>query len=490
MGQTKLKVLLVSAECVPFAKVGGLADVVGALPKNLKGLGVDARVLLPLYQTVDRKKFNIKLWKKNIPIIVAGQKTRFDIYRTRFEQIDFYFIHHQKYLSRGQIYTWSGHQPGGFWEKERFLFFTEGVIQAMPYLDFWPQVLHLNDWHTGLVPKFLSLKNLANPNYRQIKTLFTIHNLASQGAWSAPEILPFLDMTIIDFAPNDFLNNDVNSMLFGIRHSDLINTVSPSYAQEILTKKYGEGLEKFLRQRKKSLSGILNGIDNHKYNPARDKNIYKNYSSAGLVNKEINKIKLQAAVGLKPAKDSFLLGLVSRLTHQKGIDWVIELIPRLEKINAQLIVLGTGEKKIEQQLARTAKLARAVCRIVLTYDDSLAQKIYAGADAFLVPSRFEPCGLTQMIAMRYGTVPIVRKTGGLKDTVSDYKCSNRQSEGEGFVFRQENPQALWRAVRRAKRVFETKHRWQRLQKDIMLKDFSWKRSARAYIEIYQKLINT
>lgn len=485
----KIKVLFVSAEYAPLAKVGGLADVVGSLPTALEGLNVDARIIMPYYEPIKTKGVKTELLKKDIPIIINGKNKNFDIYHTRQQSNDVYLIYNEEFLSRGNIYSWKNHQPGGFWEKERFLFFTESVLQALPHLSFWPEIMHLNDWHTGLVPKFLSAKLTADKNFKKIKTIFTIHNIGNQGIWNSDELLPWLDMTKEDFDKEDLPRKDVNAMLFGIRHSDLLTTVSPSYAREILTKKYGLGLEKYLRKRKNSLFGILNGIDIEKFDPLTDPVIYENYDEKNLNKKTTNKIKLLEEIGLPYEKNSPLIGLVSRLVEQKGIDWVVDLVPKIKKLNAQLVVLGTGDPVLEKLLKNAQTAYPKNLKALIKYDASLAQKIYAGSDMFLIPSRFEPCGLTQMIAMRYGTIPIVRATGGLKDTVEPYKFQKNKVLGTGFLFKKEKSNALEKAVQKATKCYKNKNKWMSLQKNAMKKDFSWKKSAKKYVDLYNKLIN-
>lgn len=484
----KIKVLLAAAECSPLAKVGGLADVVGSLPKYLKKENVDARVIIPFYESINKKLFPPQLIQKGIPIIVGGKKNKFDLYITRHQNLPIYLIYNKEYLSRGQIYKQPYHKPGGLWEKERFFFFTESLIQALPHLNFWPDVLHLNDWHTGMVPKFLSLKSTADPHYKDIKTLFTIHNLAMQGTWPASEILPWLDMTEYDFDKKDLLNGNINPLLFGIRHSNIINTVSPTYAKEITTKKYGQGLEKFLKQRKNSLWGILNGIDVNKYNPASDPYIYNNYDSQSLDVKKLNKNKFLKEIGLEISENKPLIGLVSRLVWQKGIDWIISLIPKLKKLNAQLVILGTGDPELEKSLKQAETKHFKNYRVMIKFDVKLAQKIYAASDMFLIPSRFEPCGLTQMIAMRYGTIPIARSTGGLKDSIEPFKIKKSKVNGTGFLFKTEKEKALYQAVKKAIKVYNNRERWELLQRNAMKKDFSWEKSAHEYIKLYKQLL--
>lgn len=486
----KIKVLFAAAECSPLAKVGGLADVVGSLPKALKKRGIDARVIIPFYESINKKIFSPKLIKKDLPIIVGGKHLKFDLYSTKYQDVTIYLIYNREYISQGEIYKQPRHKPGGLWEKERFFFFTESLIQALPHLNSWPDILHLNDWHTGMVPKFLSFKTTADPHYKKIKTIFTIHNLAMQGVWPATEILPWLDMTEYDFDKKDLQNGNINPLLFGIRHSDLITTVSPTYTKEITTKKYGAGLEKFLKKRRENLFGILNGIDTNKFNPISDPFIYNNYDEQSLEVKNTNKQKLLKEVDMEFSADKPLIGLVSRLVWQKGIDWVVDLIPKLKKLNAQLIILGTGDPELEHILKQAQAKYPKNCRVLIKFDSKLAQKIYAASDMFLIPSRFEPCGLTQMIAMRYGTIPIARATGGLKDSIDKFQQNNKKISGTGFLFKSENSKALNKAVKKACRVYKNKRIWQLLQKNAMKKDFSWEKSASEYIKLYKKLISS
>lgn len=485
----KLNILFIASESSPVVKVGGLADVVGSLPTALKKIGCNVRIILPFYQVIDAKKYRPRLFKKKISIVAGGRTEHVDLYQIRDGNgTVIYLIYNKKYLSLGQVYSSKKHMVGAFWEKERFLFFTESVVLSLPHLRFNTDILHLHDWHTGMVPKFLSCSLLKNPRYCSIKTLFTIHNIANQGRWNKKDVIPFLDMSESDFDKEDFSGNDVNPMRFGILHSDIINTVSPTYAKEITTPAYGEGLENALKKRKKKLFGILNGIDTEAFNPQTDRRLRVPYSRDTIDLKTLNKTALQKELSLRVDERIPLLGIVSRLVYQKGIDWLIRISPQLLRRNVQLVVLGTGDPSLEEQLKKISR-THPNMRAMIQFDTALAQKIYAASDMLLIPSRFEPCGLTQMIAMRYGTIPVARATGGLKDTIRPYHALNRSIRGTGFLFTQKKPSALYSAIAKALKVYNNKINWRLLQQSAMKQDFSWNKSAKAYMRLYMKLAN-
>ncbi len=466
---------MVAAELNPLAKVGGLADVVGALPKALiKIKSLKVSVCLPLYEQLTN-------FKKPTNFVGEFKLDNFGyikIYKTFLPgtRVNLYLFYHPS-LSRGPIYL-HGHGHSSDTNQGRFALFNLAVKEFIKKYQPTTAVLHCHDWHAGLLPLLIK----KDPALSHIKTLFTIHNIANQGVWrksSAQKI----------GLPIEKINSQhINFMKLAVIYSDHVNTVSETYAKEILTKKFGYNLASLLQIERQKISGILNGIDTDEFNPATDKLIKKNYTIKSINNKNVNKSALQKELGFTTNQDKMLVGVVSRLFEQKGLDWLISVIPKLAKHQIQVVVLGTGDKNIENKLISQAKKYPATLKSIIDFDPALAQKIYAGSDVFLVPSRFEPCGLTQLIAMRYGAIPIVRSTGGLKDTVDQYKKLKNKIYGTGFMFKQENSLALYKTIVKALKVYNNKNDWRELQINCLQKDFSWKQSARKYALLYEQLI--
>ena len=490
----KIKVLFTAAELTPMAKVGGLGDVIGALPKSLKKLGLDVRIVLPKYGVIDEKKYGLEKVAENIPVPFAGEGGEINIYRAflPMSEVPVYFIDSLKYLGQGGVYIEADASSGGSTkELHRFTFFARSIFEIFEPLSFRPDILHCHDWHVGVVPflkKYLAAKN---PALEKIKTLLTIHNLAYQGNYNYQEVLESLGILPSEAEKYAFTSFDGQSVRYleqAIKHADLLNTVSPNYAREILTPEYGCGLEKALEKRKADLSGILNGIDLERFNPEVDEEIYKKYSLDTIEDKKENKKHLQEISSLKTDPSAPILGLVGRLAEQKGIDLLAEILPSLAKEEAQLIILGTGEPKLEKIIQEAAKKYPEKISATLDFDAALAQKIYAGADMFLMPSRFEPCGLGQLIAMRYGTVPIVRATGGLADTVPEYNPQTK--EGAGFSFHEFKAKDFLAAIERALKMYHNKNEWLKIVKNGMAGDYSWNKSSEEYLKLYQKLLNS
>jgi len=442
--KNNLKILIAAAELTPLAKVGGLADVVGALPKALVNLGVDARIIIPFHGLIDRNKYRSKLIKNKIG--VGGQTV--NLWQTILPEtkIPVYLIEH-KFFKGKKIY--GAALADGNSDIKKFTFFSPAVLACLETIDFRPDVIHLNDWHTAAIATMIKTGG------QSLKTLYTIHNLANQGV---------------------IKDKNRNLMAEGVLNSDLVNTVSPTYAKEILTKEYGCGLEKILIKRKKQLSGILNGIDTDFFNPATDKFIKRHYSVRSLAAKSTNKTALQSQLGWPRNKNTALVGLVTRFVRQKGVDLITEKFSRL---NCQFIFLGAGEKKYEDALLNLAKKYPRQFSVKIKFDERLAHEIYAASDIFLVPSRFEPCGLTQMIAMRYGSVPVVRLTGGLADTVN---------KKNGFTFKKFTASEFYKILSQALKIYYEKPKaWQQLKLSGLKKDFSWDKSAKQYLKLYRKL---
>lgn len=477
----KLKILLIASEVTPIAKRGGLADVVGSLPKELTKMGIDARIALPKYNIIDAKKYPQKLVKKGLSFERGKVKEKFNVYQTKLpgSQVKVYLID-SKYFHWGDIYLERTAFVGSFKEIERFLIFTRAVAEMFPKLNWWPDIIHFHDWHTSMIPTFLKMKGGEDKRYKKIKTLLTMHNLENQGTRRPHEILDFMPLDDKKFKNLKIRDQWKNLNLFqqGIITADFLNTVSPTYAQEILTKELGVGLHKDLKKRKSKLVGILNGIDYTRFNPVKDEFIKTKYSTKTLNKKEVNKLDLQRITKLPKNKDIPVFGLVSRLTGQKGIDWIIETLPKLIKEDAQFIFLGTGAKDLEEGLKKAAKKYPKKVYTKLDFDAKFAQQIYAGSDFFLMPSRFEPCGLGQLIAMAYGTPPIVRATGGLKDTVNSKT---------GIVFEKPVASRYLKAVKKALKIYQNPKKFKQLQVNCMKQDFSWGASTKKYLEVYKKL---
>ncbi|MFA6107014.1 MAG: glycogen/starch synthase [Patescibacteria group bacterium] len=484
----KIKILFLSAEVAPLAKAGGLGDVAGALPKALGRLGADIRVCLPYYGFIDAKKYHLKKIRENIAVPVDHKETFVSLWETVLpgSAVPVYLIKHDFFNSKN-IYLHgrkikNNKYTRGMDDIKRFTFFSASTLAAAKAINFQPNIIHANDWHAALIGDMIKTSNEHDGFFKNTKVIYTIHNLANQGI-AEPKIVGYSridpDLPIIKA---DLKNGDLNFMVQGILASDAVTTVSPSYAKEILTHYQGAGLENILSRKKKNLCGIINGIDTDDFNPASDKFIGFHYTSQSLKNKVKNKLALQKKLGWKPDEKTCLIGLVTRLVWQKGIDLFDEkLIAKIIKINlpCSFVFLGAGEKKYENQLKKLAKKYPASVKTITGFDEKLARQIYAGSDIFLVPSRFEPCGLTQMIAMRYGSVPVVRATGGLKDTVSS---------GVGFTFKEYSSEAFVKTLIKAlKTYYEMPGQWKKIQANGMKRDFSWNKPAKEYLKLYKKL---
>jgi len=474
-GGKKLKVLFTSYECAPFFKRGGLGDVALGLPKALSDLGHQPRVIIPLYPDINRRKWKIKLWRKNIPVRFGKKKEKVNIYRTNLplNRGIALFISHPKFNTKNVF------DKKSF---ERYVFYSKCVLDFIRHEGWKPDVLHANDWHTGAQIIYLNKLKKEDPWYEGIGMLYTIHNLAYQG-WGKPNYEKW------GLEPSDFQNKkQINLMSEGILGTDIINTVSGTYAKEILTKAYGNGLENFLKKRKKDLYGIVNGVDEEYFNPETDKELPRRYSVKNFNKKYDNKKALQKKLKL-PVADVPLISMISRLAHQKGFNLVMDIMPGLLKNNDfQLVVMGTGDKKIMDALhALEKEYPKKVRALTFFGSPALAKFIYAGSDMFLMPSRFEPCGLGQLISMRYGTVPVVRKTGGLKDTVQNVSGSSNV-KGTGFQFEKFNAREFKTALVRALKLYDKKAAWKKVAKNGMRVDSTWKNAAKKYINLYKKII--
>ncbi|MBU0897895.1 glycogen synthase [Patescibacteria group bacterium] len=483
-----IKVLFLSAEVAPLAKVGGLGDVAGALPIALAKLGVDIRICLPFYGLIDRKKYSAKKIINGLSVSISNKNKLINVWQTFLPKtkIPVYLIEHsffkgEKIYSGGRLML-NNKYTRKIDDLKKFTFFTRTVLEVTRKLNFQPDVIHTNDWHVALTADFIKTLNSKDDFFVNTKTLYTIHNLANQGI-TKPNIINFAKINkSLPIVKVDSQDGDVNFMVQGILGSNLVNTVSPTYAKEILTHYQGAELDNILIKRKKDLYGILNGIDTDFFNPEKDNLIKQKYSLKNLKQKTINKLALQKQLGLPVDKDIALVGLISRFVWQKGLDLFNE---DFSKLNCQFVFLGTGQKEYEKILKDLAKKYPKKFSVQLAFDEKLAHLIYAGADIFLMPSRFEPCGLGQLIAMRYGTVPVVRATGGLADTVKEVKSGG----GTGFVFDKYSSEAFYQKLNEALTVFYKKQQlWRQIQKTGMKQDFSWDKSAKKYFELYKKLI--
>lgn len=477
-----MKVLFAASECVPFVKTGGLADVVGALPKEILKNDVDVRVILPLYREIP-KSWRDKMTHKLYFYVNLGWRRQYcGIEELVYEGITFYFVDNEYYFGRPYVYGLGGD------EGERFAYFDRAVLEALPHIGFRPDVLHCHDWQTGMIPVLLKSQYQTLDFYRGIKTLFTVHNLQYQGVFSIDYIEDLLSLGSWAYTSDNVeFYGGASFMKGGLKFADYISTVSPTYALEIQSGYYGERLDGLLRSRGNKLVGILNGIDTDEYNPATDPLIYANYSLRAPAKKKENKAALQEELGLKVDPNVPLIGMVGRLSSQKGLELVEGVLPELMATGAQIAVLGKGDDKYVDLFnwAQWKYPGQLAARIEMSHP--LAHKIYAGADMFLMPSMFEPCGLSQMISLRYGTIPIVRETGGLRDTVQPY--NEFTGEGNGFTFANYNAHDMLHVVQLAIKTFsDNKKVWNTLMRRAMKGAYGWDHSALDYIHLYKLLV--
>jgi len=472
-----LRILYLAAEAVPFAKVGGLADVAGSLPRAIRALGHDVRLMMPRYGTIRSDQFHLEKIGEPFPIPIGPEEEYVHLIGSTLDGgVPVYLIWNDLYFSsRDRVYGFED-------DAQRFAVFGRASLAALHLLNWKPDVIHANDWHTGLVPTWLNTAGRREPFYRDIATLFTIHNLAYQGI-AGRLILTFVQMEYVKHLPVE-QPGVVNWMAQGIAHADVINTVSPHYALEILTPEMGMRLDPLLRTREKRLFGVLNGLDYERWNPATDPSIPHRFDVETLDRRAANKTALQQQARLPVRPDVPLVSMVSRLDEVKGMGLIEPVLEWLLGEEAQFILLGTGQPEYHEIFERLQARFPDRMRAFLKFDDVLARRIYAGADLFLMPSKVEPCGLGQMIAMRYGCVPVVRATGGLADTVTDYTAKRRG--GTGFTFADHTPEACSRALERALKVYHNKRVWRRLQQRGMASDFSWSASAQEYVKLYRR----
>ena len=481
MSDKKMQVVFASAEAAPFVKTGGLGDVAGSLPRALVAAGADVIVMVPKYGTIASEYTDRMEHVADFYVSLGWRNEYCGLERLVFDGVTYLFIDNERYFKRDYPY-------GFFDDGERFAFFSKAVTESLQHLPegFQCDVLHCNDWHTALAPVFLREFYQGLPLYERVKTVFSIHNIAFQGQYADTILNDILGMAHIPNAARQLRCDEcsINYMQGALDYSDAITTVSPSYAWEIQTPEYGEGLDGILRRRSNVLSGILNGIDTDAWNPATDPMIHANYSAADMSGKKACKAALQEELGLEVRDDRPLMVMVTRLTRQKGMDLVTYALDRILSGGVQVAVLGTGD--YEEPMRYFANKYPGTCAARITFDNALSHRMYAGADMFLMPSLFEPCGLSQMIAMRYGTLPVVRETGGLRDTVAPY--NQFTGEGTGFTFANFNGDEMGDAVFRGARLYWDDHAvWDHLVQNAMAADFSWVRSADEYMNLYHNL---
>lgn len=481
MRRKRYKVIYASFEVSPFFKTGGLGEVAGSLPAALQECGANVRVMLPKLAGLD-ERFAARLRHvADFRVPLAWRQQYCGVEMLRHQGVTYYFIDNEYYFKREQPYGYGD-------DAERIAFFAKAVLEALQHLpDFFPDILHCNDWHTALCPVFLREQYMQALGYDRLKTVFSVHNLKFQGVFGGDVLGDILGLHQSQAARDQLMTGDCVNYLRGAAcYSDRLLTVSPTYAGEICTPEYGEGLEEIFCRRRSVLQGILNGINTTEYDPSHDGHIPARFDAADMAGKAVCKQELQRQLGLAERTDVPLAVLVSRLAEQKGIDLVLHILDELLHHDVQIAVLGVGEPQYEQAFQHFAAAYpdKFACR--LTFSDTLAHQFYAGADMLLMPSRFEPCGLSQMIAMRYGVLPVVRKTGGLKDSVSPY---NRfTGEGNGFSFANYNAHELLYTLQRALELWQQPEAWQRLVAQAMAEDHSWQRSAQQYAAVYQGLL--
>ncbi len=472
-----MKVLYAASEALPFIASGGLADVAGSLPQALRKRLIGCRVVMPLYDGIKQELKDSMKFITNISVPVAWRRQYCGIFEARAGGVIYYLLDNQYYFKRDALY-------GFYDDAERFAFFSRAILEILPYIDFKPDIIHCNDWQTALTPLYYSTMYANQPGYENIKTVLTIHNIQYQGVYGEE----LLDNVVgIDHAHKSLIEYDgaVNLMKGGIECANAVTTVSPSYAKEILDPWYSHGLDTILRERSYKLRGILNGIDVENYNPETDKDVFKNYSVDNMRGKAVNKRELQKLLGLPEKSDTPVMGMVSRLVSHKGLDLCKAVLDELlSTTDIQLVVLGSGDYQYEEFFRGLAERYPDKVGLCLGFIPDLARKIYAGSDMFLMPSKSEPCGLSQMVALRYGSIPIVRETGGLRDSVRD----SGDGEGNGFVFSSYNAHDMLHAIKRAVAGYQDKKGWPILVKRAMESDNSWGKSANEYIRMYKEVL--
>ncbi len=475
-----MKILFATAEAVPFAKTGGLGDVAHALPKALAALGHEVGVIMPYYRDIPENLKQDLVFLRHFEVALSWRKQYVGVFTRTLDGVAYYFIDNEYYFNREGFY-------GYFDDGERFSYFNKAVVAWVMDLDEKPDVLHCNDWHTGMIPLFVHQKSHQGGPLEKVRTLFTIHNLKYQGIFPHHVMGDILGLEDGYFTYDQVeFEGNVNFLKAGVVFADHVTTVSPTYAEEIKTPYYGEGLDPLMRHVQHKLTGIVNGIDTGLFNPSRDKALFSNYSYQSLDKRGVNKAYLQRLLHLKEDPDIPLLAMVTRLVDAKGLDLLFHIFDELMQEEIQLVVLGTGDRVYEDRLRAYSSYYSDKFSANIFFDHQLSQRIYAAADLFLMPSRYEPCGIGQLIAMRYGALPVVRKTGGLRDTVEPYNKFTK--EGTGFAFLNYNAHELLFTIKGALEVYRTEPGvWRTLVGRGMKKRLSWKASAQKYIDLYQSL---
>lgn len=475
-------VLFIASEAAPFIKTGGLADVVGSLPKYFDKTKYDVRVMIPKYRCIHEKYKDMMKYIANFYVDLAWRSQYVGLFEMEYEGVHFYFIDNEFYFD--------GYKPYGYIHQdiEKFGFFCKASLSAIPLTGFKPDIVHCHDWQTGIIPVYLKERFHEGEFYRDMKSIMTIHNLKFQGIYDMKTIKDVTGLPDSYFTPDKLeAYKDANFLKGGIVYADKITTVSRSYAEEIKTPFYGEKLDGLMRARSNDLWGIVNGIDYDEYNPETDARISHNYNQITFRKEKYkNKMDLQRELGLEVNPKKFMVGIVSRLTDQKGLDLIAYVMDELCAEDVQLVILGTGEERYENMFRHFDWKYNNRVSANIYYSEEMSHKIYAACDAFLMPSLFEPCGLSQLMALRYGTVPIVRETGGLRDTVEPY--NQYESTGTGFSFKNYNAHEMLDTVNYAKSVYyNNKREWNKIVDRGMLTDYSWKTSALKYQELYDSL---
>ncbi len=475
-----LSLIFTSSEAAPFSKTGGLGDVSGALPAALQELGSNVTLILPLYRETLLKGTDVEPVGLDVVVPLGRRMIRASVFKARASAVKTLFIACDEFFDRTFLY---GPRERDYFDNlERFTLFSRALLEAICAMGLRPDVVHANDWQTGLVPLYINNIYRGDPALRDTATLFTIHNSAFQGLFPAGDY-NLLGLSHRLFTPSGIeFWGKISLLKAGLVSSNIVSTVSPGYCREIKTARYGHGLEGLYKERKQDLFGVINGVDYSEWDPSADSLIPAVYSASNMGGKEVCRKALLGAFGLKAGEGTPVVGMVTRLTGQKGIDLVVRAMPELMKLDMTLVMVGMGDKKIEVRLRRECSKYEGRVGLKIAFDNALAHLIEAGSDIFLMPSRFEPCGLNQIYSQRYGTIPVVRATGGLDDTVRDF---HSEKEPTGFKFKRYSASALTRAVATAVKAFKDKQAWSELQKNAMNEDFSWSRSAKRYLELYE-----
>ena len=476
-------ILFASSEAVPYMKTGGLADVVGSLPRYFNKEEYDVRVILPKYACMDKKFLPELTFVCHFYVNLNWRRQYVGIFKSEFKGVTYYFVDNEFYFAGNNPYN------NIYEDVEKFAYFSKAVLESLPYLEFTPDIIHCNDWQTGLLPVFLHTSYGSDRFYENIKTVYSIHNMKFQGRWKIQEVMDITGLPKQIFNANELESyGDANYLKGGIVYADAVSMVSPSYANDITTPEGGEGLDGLMQARRNVLYGILNGLDYEEYNPLKDPYIEYHFSKDDMANKRMNKIQMQKNLGLPISDDTFMIGIVSRMTDQKGFDLIAYVMEEmLNSMDVQFAVLGTGEARYEDMFRYFQDKYPDKVHAYIGYSEERANQIYAACDAFLMPSLFEPCGLSQLMSMRYGTLPIVRETGGLKDTVEPY--NEFENTGTGFSFKEYNAHDMLHVIRYAYEIYnERPEQWKAMMKRAMEQDFSWNASAREYEKMYEEIL--